>query len=85
MFEDIEDPSVYLNRDDADFVDIMHTNTYPYDEDARLPYEAPEGDVDIYPHNGGRQPPCEIPSKHCGNTNSTVRYTEEHIHIDLYN
>ena len=54
LFEGIEDGSVYLNSDDAVFVDSIHTNSY-----GQAPnYEPAVADVDIYPHNGANQPKC---------------------------
>lgn len=57
LYEDIADRSVFLNNDDADFVDTIHTNSYGNG----ATYEAAVADVDFYPHNGGRQPPCPDP------------------------
>ena len=53
MFEQPgQDPSLRLNKDDADMVEVFHTNSYS------LGFISPIGHRDFYINGGGRQPWC---------------------------
>ncbi|EEC00284.1 lipase, putative, partial [Ixodes scapularis] len=43
-----------LDRDDADFVDVIHSSNGVYE----LGMREPMGHVDFYPNGGGDQPRC---------------------------
>ena len=46
-------PFKRLDRTDADFVDVIHTNTEYFG------FTAPIGHLDFYPNGGVQQPGCE--------------------------
>ncbi|KAI1306034.1 Hepatic triacylglycerol lipase [Halotydeus destructor] len=54
----------YLNSNDADFVDIIHTSAVSYDGTGsdilkyRFGMSVASGHVDFYPNGGDKQPPC---------------------------
>ncbi|XP_077987392.1 inactive pancreatic lipase-related protein 1-like, partial [Glandiceps talaboti] len=54
-FED-EDPAVRLDPNDAAFVDVLHTDGGPTDDDHGI--KMPCGDADFYPNGGEDQPGC---------------------------
>lgn len=54
---DGHDPATCMGPEDADFVDVIHTNMKARFT-AALGYKAPLGHVDFYPNGGGRQPGC---------------------------
>ncbi|XP_026328602.1 pancreatic triacylglycerol lipase-like [Hyposmocoma kahamanoa] len=47
-------PLVRLHRDDADYVDVVHTHTQPYGQG----YKDLIGHIDFYPNSGRFQPSC---------------------------
>lgn len=54
MFEGSAGPESSLDKNDADFVDIIHSSA------GSLGYMDPIGDVDFYPNNGkAHQPGCK--------------------------
>ncbi|XP_057656460.1 lipase member H-A-like [Diorhabda carinulata] len=61
-----------LNKNDADFVDVIHTDIQMYG------FTAPCGDVDFYPNGGSHQPGC--PSRqsddNCSHARSTLYFIE---------
>ena len=71
-----EDARLRLNQTDAIFVDVLHTNSLPI---AGSGLHMPVGDVDIYPHKGGRQAPCND----SGITNKTKTFALNKILIHL--
>lgn len=48
-----------LSKDDAQFVDVLHTNTRG-SPDRSIGIQRPVGDIDIYPNGGTFQPGCDI-------------------------
>ncbi|XP_026160876.1 lipoprotein lipase [Mastacembelus armatus] len=57
-FEHADDQST-LSRDDAQFVDVLHTNTRG-SPDRSIGIQRPVGHIDIYPNGGAFQPGCDI-------------------------
>ncbi|KAM3876488.1 lipoprotein lipase [Diretmus argenteus] len=57
-FEHADDQST-LSPDDAQFVDVLHTNTRG-SPDRSIGIQRPVGHVDIYPNGGTFQPGCDI-------------------------
>lgn len=57
-FEKAEDQNT-LSRDDAQFVDVLHTNTRG-SPDRSIGIQRPVGHIDIYPNGGTFQPGCDI-------------------------
>lgn len=57
-FEHADDQSI-LSRDDAQFVDVLHTNTRG-SPDRSIGIQRPVGHIDIYPNGGTFQPGCDI-------------------------
>ncbi|XP_053743049.1 lipoprotein lipase [Synchiropus splendidus] len=57
-FENAEDQST-LSRDDAQFVDVLHTNTRGT-PNFSIGIQRPVGHIDIYPNGGTFQPGCDI-------------------------
>ncbi|XP_039984300.1 lipoprotein lipase isoform X2 [Xiphias gladius] len=57
-FEHADDQST-LSRDDAQFVDVLHTNTRG-SPDRSIGIQRPVGHIDIYPNGGTFQPGCGI-------------------------
>lgn len=57
-FEHADDQST-LSRDDAQFVDVLHTNTRG-SPDRSIGIQRPVGHIDIYPNGGTFQPGCDI-------------------------
>jgi len=54
---------VHLDKTDANFVDIIHTDAVPYDTVGGYGIIHPVGDIDFYPNGGHHQPGChEEPS-----------------------
>lgn len=57
------DKAVHLDKTDADFVDIIHTDAVPYDTVGGYGIIHPVGHIDFYPNGGHHQPGChEEPS-----------------------
>ncbi|KAJ8305424.1 hypothetical protein KUTeg_015969 [Tegillarca granosa] len=56
------DTAVKLDRDDAIFVDVIHSDALPF-EDAGFGTRISCGDIDFYPNGGGHQPGCPSPVK----------------------
>ncbi len=62
----LEDQSVIVGTEDADFVDVMHVNSGRL-WDGCLSYASPLGHLDFYPNGGQHQPGCDeerISEKH---------------------
>ncbi|XP_020780438.1 lipoprotein lipase [Boleophthalmus pectinirostris] len=57
-FEHADDQST-LSRDDAQFVDVLHTNTRG-SPGRSIGIQRPLGHIDIYPNGGAFQPGCDI-------------------------
>ncbi|XP_023254216.1 lipoprotein lipase-like, partial [Seriola lalandi dorsalis] len=57
-FEHADDQST-LSRGDAQFVDVLHTNTRG-SPDRSIGIQRPVGHIDIYPNGGTFQPGCDI-------------------------
>ncbi|XP_070687772.1 lipoprotein lipase [Pempheris klunzingeri] len=57
-FEHADDQNT-LSRDDAQFVDVLHTNTRG-SPDRSIGIQRPVGHIDIYPNGGTFQPGCDI-------------------------
>ncbi|KAF1385741.1 hypothetical protein PFLUV_G00110940 [Perca fluviatilis] len=57
-FEDAENQNT-LSRDDAQFVDVLHTNTRG-SPGRSIGIQRPVGHIDIYPNGGTFQPGCDI-------------------------
>uniref|UniRef100_A0A3Q3D2I0 Lipoprotein lipase n=1 Tax=Hippocampus comes TaxID=109280 RepID=A0A3Q3D2I0_HIPCM len=57
-FEHAEDQNT-LSRDDAQFVDVLHTNTRG-SPGRSIGIQKPVGHIDIYPNGGAFQPGCDI-------------------------
>lgn len=51
------DPSEWVNRDDAAFVDVMHTNSDTI-QSGGISIYGPLGHIDYYPNGGLHQPGC---------------------------
>ncbi|CAN8003675.1 unnamed protein product, partial [Ixodes hexagonus] len=52
---------VRVDRSDADFVDVIHTDCHPYLEGMGM--FDPVGHVDFYPNGGRVMPGCDMPSR----------------------
>ncbi|XP_063705168.1 pancreatic lipase-related protein 2 [Culicoides brevitarsis] len=52
------DPLVRLDRTDADYVDVIHTDAKPFVSSGGLGLAEPIGHVDFYPNGGHTQPGC---------------------------
>ncbi|XP_073990085.1 pancreatic lipase-related protein 2-like isoform X2 [Rhodnius prolixus] len=52
------DKAVRLNKDDAKFVDVIHTDAKPFIPFIGFGMMQPTGDVDFYMNGGSRQPGC---------------------------
>lgn len=57
-FEHADEQST-LSRGDAQFVDVLHTNTRG-SPDRSIGIQRPVGHIDIYPNGGTFQPGCDI-------------------------
>ncbi|KAM9357812.1 lipoprotein lipase [Symphorus nematophorus] len=57
-FEHADNQNI-LSRDDAQFVDVLHTNTRG-SPDRSIGIQRPVGHIDIYPNGGTFQPGCDI-------------------------
>lgn len=57
-FEHADDQNT-LSRDDAQFVDVLHTNTRG-SPDRSIGIQRQVGHIDIYPNGGTFQPGCDI-------------------------
>ncbi|KAJ0171264.1 hypothetical protein K1T71_012814 [Dendrolimus kikuchii] len=62
------DPELRLKADDADFVDVMHTDSGVFG------LKDPVGHVDIYPNGGSQQPNC--PFETCSHSRAWILYSE---------
>jgi hypothetical protein len=58
MFFEDTDPQYRLTKDDAYFVDVIHTDTVILSQ-IGLGIKKPIGDVDFYPNGGQNQPNCK--------------------------
>ncbi|KAI1306037.1 Pancreatic lipase-related protein 2 [Halotydeus destructor] len=81
-----EDKLAYLNADDADFVDIIHTSAVIPTEDMQANMEqgrygmsVASGHIDFYPNGGQRQPFCSISD--CSHKRA-LRYFKESLSDD---
>lgn len=57
------DPIVRLDKNDAKFVDVVHTDTVPITRGG-LGMPMPIGHVDFYPNGGKENPGCDRPVEH---------------------
>lgn len=57
------DPIVRLDRSDAKFIDVIHTDTLPITRGG-LGMAAAIGHVDFYPNGGSNNPGCDEPVEH---------------------
>lgn len=62
LFTDM-DPIVRLDKNDARFVDVVHTDTVPITRGG-LGMPSPIGHVDFYPNGGKDNPGCDRPVEH---------------------
>nr|XP_054927968.1 hepatic triacylglycerol lipase-like [Dermacentor andersoni] len=67
-----ENTIVALSRKDAEFVDVIHTDSGILAE-LKLGIKAPIGHVDFYPNGGHDQPGCEGPTYVGSNTDVAIR------------
>lgn len=67
---DLVPPEERLSLDDADFVDIVHTDL------SKWGMKCPIGDVDYYPNGGRRQPGCFLASPTCSHSMSYQYFSE---------
>ncbi|XP_069126907.1 pancreatic triacylglycerol lipase-like [Argopecten irradians] len=51
-------PEVRLDANDANFVDVIHTDGSEYDTISGYGMKNPSGDIDFYPNGGRNQPGC---------------------------
>jgi hypothetical protein len=56
-----KDEMYRLGKDDADFVDVMHTNMGPDIDLTTFGTNRKSGHVDFYPNGGEHQPGCSLP------------------------
>ncbi|KAM9849375.1 lipoprotein lipase [Aulostomus maculatus] len=61
-----------LSRDDAQFVDVLHTNTRG-SPDRSIGIQRPVGHIDIYPNGGTFQPGCDIQNTLLGIAKGGIR------------
>lgn len=59
----LTDTSDRLSKNDAQFVDVMHTNSGGLLSARGLSFPDPLGHVDFYPNGGNAQPGCELIGK----------------------
>lgn len=77
-FEDY--PGTYLSRDDADFVDAIHTSAGSRYGISSIGFIKPYAHVDFYPNNGKKQPKCGLlPTDVSCNHSSSLIYYEASI------
>ncbi|XP_029642949.1 inactive pancreatic lipase-related protein 1-like [Octopus sinensis] len=75
------DPKVHLDSTDADFVDVIHTDTGDI-IDFSLGMNAPVGDVDFYPNGGHFQPGCtqsKIPGSIIGGILNIINKANDNV------
>nr|AFO11037.1 lipoprotein lipase [Acanthogobius hasta] len=70
-FEHADDQST-LSRDDAQFVDVLHTNTRG-SPGRSIGIQRPLGHIDIYPNGGTFQPGCDIQNTLLGIASEGIR------------
>ncbi|XP_047035594.1 pancreatic lipase-related protein 2-like [Helicoverpa zea] len=74
-FADVE-ASCRLNKDDAKFVDVIHTDDGVYGLDGQI------GHVDFYPNSGSEQPNCLLQT--CSHNRVWLLYAESVLNRDAF-
>ncbi|XP_054161495.1 pancreatic lipase-related protein 2-like [Oppia nitens] len=69
-------PGSHLTKDDAIFVDVIHTSSGHFEAVGELGFIGPIGDIDFYPNNGKHQPRCALQLDPTCNHYSSIFYYE---------
>lgn len=69
-----EEYGVYLNKEHARFVDIIHTSAGRSVHKGNLGITISSGHADFFPSGGIRQPGCELHSSTCSHSRATLYY-----------
>ncbi|XP_054159540.1 pancreatic triacylglycerol lipase-like [Oppia nitens] len=78
-------PGSHLTKDDADFVDVIHTSAGKDTKKGEFGFTQPIGHIDFYPHNGKHQPRCKDQSDiWCNHLSAILYYDSSLSNADQY-